>query len=383
MTVEDAVEDTLLHAATAPAAVVTLNKSTGASVEKPVRTWSAGDLACCRLFVRGIVKDTECMVIAHGAWQTIVACPGECALAVSGDWAQCTEDGAWQIRTLPCNDSDQSCAAVFYAIDSRSLSATALPRMVTFTSSNGRRATPSIQTPVQIESDFLRMETLLCGDTARHALYHEVCIGEESRAFFHNSVLVIPDFLRTDECYVLMDAGDRCARCGSNAASFYSYQEGLHRYPIRKLDLEAQMLSKSILSDRLLPFIEQNMPELAMELFEQSSGLKDMKCTFSPGEPAVNIYTTGGGFAPHSDNQSITLNVLLSDLGAFTGGGTLFWAQDDDRHESRSRDYHDAVWLRPRQGTALLFNGDVQHAVKEVTSGIRHVYVGSFNLFNF
>ena len=65
------------------------------------------------------------------------------------------------------------------------------------------------------------------------------------------------------------------------------------------------------------------------------------------------------------------MNVLLSEPKAFRGGGTAFWP----------RDAHDAVLLRPRQGSALLFNGHVTHAGRAVAKGIRHTFVASFSLY--
>eukprot|EP00449_Zooxanthella_nutricula_P063350 CAMPEP_0198565998 /NCGR_PEP_ID=MMETSP1462-20131121/102650_1 /TAXON_ID=1333877 /ORGANISM="Brandtodinium nutriculum, Strain RCC3387" /LENGTH=139 /DNA_ID=CAMNT_0044297011 /DNA_START=9 /DNA_END=425 /DNA_ORIENTATION=+ len=137
----------------------------------------------------------------------------------------------------------------------------------------------------------------------------------------------------------------------------------MNRLPVRKLDLEAQMLSAEVISRRLLPFFERQLPDVAEELFGQGEGLASMKVCFSPGEPAVNRYMVGGGIAPHTDKQTVTLNVVLSDLGAFAGGGTMFWPQDgpEDAEMSVERT-GDAVVLRPPQGTAILFNGQVTHA---------------------
>merc|ERR1712224_316800 len=109
--------------------------------------------------------------------------------------------------------------------------------------------------------------------------------------------------------------------------------------------------------------------------------------SFSPGEPAVNRYMVGGGIAPHADKQSITINVVLSDLGAFTGGGTSFWPQKSRQTGNAEMlegedNNEDVVLLRPQQGAALLFNGNVTHAGRAVKTGIRHTYVASFNLWS-
>ena len=41
---------------------------------------------------------------------------------------------------------------------------------------------------------------------------------------------------------------------------------------------------------------------------------------------------------------------------------------------------YEVTVLRPRQGSALLFNGHVSHAGRAVAQGIRHGYVASFSL---
>ena len=49
----------------------------------------------------------------------------------------------------------------------------------------------------------------------------------------------------------------------------------------------------------------------AEEIFGQRTGLAGLRPEYSPGEPAVNIYTAGGEFAPHTDKQSVSLLVPL------------------------------------------------------------------------
>jgi len=200
-------------------------------------------------------------------------------------------------------------------------------------------------------------------------------LAEDHQLFLRNSVLVVPDFFTKEECHIFMDAADRSASVGSAAGKFYSNQPGLNRYPVRKLDLEAQMLSDSVLKDRLLPLLQRS--SFCEELFGTSQ-LKDLKAFFSPGEPAVNRYITGGAIAPHIDREQLTLNVLLSEPGAFQGGGTAFWPQIDGSSPTEVDD--EVVVLRPLQGTAIMFNGQVTHAGRAVSAGIRHAYVASFSL---
>ena len=208
----------------------------------------------------------------------------------------------------------------------------------------------------------------------------EVCLAKDHRLFLWNSIVVVPDFLTRDECHIFMDAADRSASVGSAAGKFYSNQPGLNRYPVRKLDLEAQMLSDSVQKERLLPLLQRS--SFCGELFGTSQ-LKDLKAFYSPGEPAVNRYIAGGAIAPHIDREQLTLNVVLSEPGAFHGGGTAFWPQktmDSALEESTQEVEDDVVILRPLQGTAIIFNGQVTHAGRAVTEGIRHAYVASFSL---
>jgi len=153
-------------------------------------------------------------------------------------------------------------------------------------------------------------------------------------------------------------------------------EQPLWRLPVGDLGAQAAQLSAKILHDRVLPFFEQHLPHVAQELFGRASELADLSFSFSPSEPAVNRYMTGGEFLVHHDAYSVTVNVLLSEPGSFVGGGTAFWSQDQAVISSAGP----SVLLRPRQGTAAIFNGNVEHAGRPVESGIRHLYVASFHL---
>jgi hypothetical protein len=90
-----------------------------------------------------------------------------------------------------------------------------------------------------------------------------------------------------------------------------------------------------------------------------------------PQDPSINRYPHGGEFNLHTDGTHLTLIILLSDKGAFGGGGTRLYGEDAFSQCS--------VDIKPVQGTALLFNGNVMHSALKVESGVRHVYVSSFN----
>lgn len=116
-------------------------------------------------------------------------------------------------------------------------------------------------------------------------------------------------------------------------------------------------------------------------------------------EPAVNRYTAGGCFETHTDKHALTVNVLLHDGGlngdAFDGGGTAFFREDEDttqklRREARLRrrpytfasTVEDAptVVIHPHAGVGVVFSGEIKHAGRAVTAGLRHVLVASFSI---
>ena len=74
--------------------------------------------------------------------------------------------------------------------------------------------------------------------------------------------------------------------------------------PTRGTDGAAANLCQRSLISRLLTI-------QAEAIFGQRTGLAGLRPEYSPGEPAVNIYTAGGEFAPHTDKQSVSLLVPL------------------------------------------------------------------------
>eukprot|EP00729_Bicosta_minor_P017888 gene17888-24623_t len=144
---------------------------------------------------------------------------------------------------------------------------------------------------------------------------------------------------------------------------------------IRVCDLaaEAQAIDKTLRS-RLLTLLEEEHPTIAMALFGHTSGLAALTPEFSACEPAVNIYTEGGIFEEHEDGYALSVNVLLSDGTAFTGGGTRF---QNENHAGLN-----AGGLVAGMGILFSgkFSGNVRHSGCKVTSGVRHLYVASFDL---
>lgn len=211
-------------------------------------------------------------------------------------------------------------------------------------------------------------------------------------------------FATADECEALIAAAERVLQSYNR-----SWRNPRERLPI------ATKLDHTLLL-RLFTLIELQLPALCEAKFGQKAELQRMSRRFSPAEPAVNIYTVGGEFAPHTDKEHLTLlsalhsprppfticqlspaphlllSVPLDPPGAFEGGGTAFWsashhppccegyvgsmAEENDRERWLPHDYV----IRAPRGTAIIFGGDVTHAGLPVVAGKRHLFVMSFSL---
>ena len=96
---------------------------------------------------------------------------------------------------------------------------------------------------------------------------------------------------------------------------------------------------------------------------------------YSSREPAINVYTKGGKFLAHEDDQRLTILIPISSPDDFCGGGTAFWCQESRGH----RVDPPSLILKPERGTVILFGGHVTHAGLPVESGERIVFVASFS----
>merc|ERR1712107_363984 len=120
-------------------------------------------------------------------------------------------------------------------------------------------------------------------------------------------------------------------------------------------------------------------PQFSSLVFGANLGLCKRARTYSPNEPAVNVYTEGGHITAHEDGKQVTLLLALSHPDVdFEGGGTVFW---HGRSVSYFAQYHEpTITIRPPRGTALLWTGQVTHAGVPVSAGKRHAFVASFSL---
>ncbi|CAE7358227.1 HGT1 [Symbiodinium sp. CCMP2592] len=338
------------------------------------------NVCCCTLFCCGEARIASAIIVDEGLWQTVVACPAECGITTAGCFWNGAERLACPEYEVQCEGEEQrSCRVVFYTVDPRSLVPVGRPGARLFRDGHGEVVFPSVPSVAQsfygpAEMNALHVQTLRPGKEALG--YYEVAIGAPRSFFTRNSLVLIPNFLSQLDCQLLWAAVDQRVALQPAAAklasseSYASCREGLDRLPLSDLSSGAQGVSEQILV-RLLGFFEA-LPSLAQQVFERTTGLAGLRFAFAAGEPAVNRYEVGGGFGPHKDEEMVTVNIVLSEPDAFSGGGTLFWPEEEAAEE--------LVLLRPQQGVAVLFHGQLKHAGRAVTKGLRHLYVASFSL---
>jgi hypothetical protein len=122
----------------------------------------------------------------------------------------------------------------------------------------------------------------------------EVRFGTDSETFLCNSVLLLPNFISETECILLIEAADAGARnyeAQGHDASDHQGDAALTRVRVEDMHDAAKELSRSILQDRLLAYLEIELPDVADALFGQHDNLREMSCTYSAEEPCVNRYT--------------------------------------------------------------------------------------------
>ena len=201
-----------------------------------------------------------------------------------------------------------------------------------------------------------------------------------------DSVLLLPALLQPSECAEMRAAADRW--CDADSWTGVALRRIQCHVDGVNLDGRAHALADLILC-RALWNLEQQCPELCAELFPlgRPNGrplhdLGDCSFKFSGSEPMINRYTDGGAFDPHQDGHALTVLVPLSSPSVhFEGSGTAFWSAatigDDPMAASASPP---TLVLCPPAGDALFWRGHITHAGLPVTSGMRHVFVASFNL---
>ena len=207
--------------------------------------------------------------------------------------------------------------------------------------------------------------------------WREIEVGSSQRdGPLESKVLWAPGVLSREECDELVTAVNKHIVMSMTS---YVDSSGRMRVPIAHLKTDAARgICQSLLRDRVIEFLEHDVPDVALRCFGQSSGLRQMRCVFSTIEPTVNRYTRGGDFKPHQDKQQLTVLLHLSAAGDFEGGGTAFWPEGQTPGTLVEGS---EVVVHPAQGDALYWHGDLTHAARVVERGRRHILVCSFSLF--
>jgi hypothetical protein len=243
------------------------------------------------------------------------------------------------------------------------------------------------------------------------ATWHETFISAEAASYSVGSsvqsgfsVLVIDGVASQSECAAISDEASANAKREREARGL----AGL----VRKPACELLGAANSVLCDKLLLRILSLLdstaaPTLSAALFgdilraSPSTVFGNARLAWSKGEPAVNVYTDGGCFTPHEDEQSLTCLVNASPRDAYRGGGTAFWSHEAARanRETEAQEHEedpDTSWqtgggasgvrwrppacvLAPPAGTALVFGGLLTHAAQPLVAGERTVFVASFS----
>lgn len=208
------------------------------------------------------------------------------------------------------------------------------------------------------------------------AAYDELRFGHQSHTFTANSVLLIPNLLSEAECELLLTASEDKAEDISKTEAAKLRMSVLDHTRESKgdvhggLGLHCTALWETVLNERLIPFLQTQLPDVFGELLAGAAGVE-----YAGSEPSVNRYLTGGEFRSHTDDEAVTVNCLLRK-GGFLGGGTEFW--EDDGSSGLFNDDQCTVRLHPEPGVGVLFHGDVWHAGAPVTEGVRYLLVASF-----
>ena len=161
-------------------------------------------------------------------------------------------------------------------------------------------------------------------------------------------------------------------------------EAGRQRMHITTLLAPAQSLCDVLLL-RTVSLIDELTRELFGQLLADATSVSaNPRLIFATGEPAINVYTSGGGFKAHEDHQVLTVLVPLSEFAEFEGGGTAFWSTHDSEPSrwpggSRADLRNPTIVLRPAARAALLFGGNVTHSGLPIHSGQRCVFVASFS----
>jgi len=226
---------------------------------------------------------------------------------------------------------------------------------------------------------------------------HQGCALDEEGESGHNAaqavaeghaILCVEGVASAEEC-ALLDAEARAFASQSTRTNLNMASVGRVREPvIEMLQAAGQALCEELLK-RALRRVGAAVPGLLERVFgEQTAqsfeeGVMSCKTiAFSQDEPALNVYSSNGKFLPHTDKEALTLLINLSSPMAYVGGGTGFYSAADTRKmkQKRGRDWPaPTVAIKGREGTTLVFAGNVLHCGVSVDAGTRCCLVASFS----
>lgn len=140
----------------------------------------------------------------------------------------------------------------------------------------------------------------------------EARLGTDSDLLLQNSVMCVPQLLSPAECQHLVQAAEQ--HISSNP--LIEPTEQFVNVRLCDMDAAALNLSNTLLRQRVLRFLQSELPESSLKtLFGHSKQLDQMELEFSRDEPAVNRYIKGGDFSVHCDGKAITVIVPLDEKG--------------------------------------------------------------------
>lgn len=204
------------------------------------------------------------------------------------------------------------------------------------------------------------------------------------------SYVTLPNFGTLEERCALQESALRIAADGEDAPHILAASQvnvNCTRYSVESLLDNPAKAAHTTLLTRLLKFLEQD--EELYNVFARPNLSDTSKNTANwysePDdhgnecpEPKINIYGKGGYFKEHTDGMQLTLLVVLND--SFEGGGTAFFREAAERLWGEDRSDRPDRVARPPAGTAMIWGGSLWHMALPVTTGMRAVYVGSFDL---
>lgn len=241
--------------------------------------------------------------------------------------------------------------------------------------------------------------------------WHEVFLDEESAGLTPSAALALAEghsvlvqpLASAEECELLRAAASASAcelrqslkspshETATPTPAWDSHYRRVRMPVAEMLDAEQTALCERLLQ-RSLSLLPAGAVERLFSPHEPTRIMGNPELTFATGEPAINVYSEGGSFRPHEDNEAITILLTLSDADSFGGGGTGFWSTRDLEGASReaavataggltrfAKKIEPTLVLQPPAGSALCFSGRITHAGQKVETGERCVFVASFS----